>query len=231
MTICVVCGRVCSELMVILLISVWSYCYIDCGFTVNGDLDSLVLIWKGVGLCLVICACENWNIGFHALWMLVSFLLCLRAWKAMLSQHSWDFSRIHPVAANRQSSCLLSVSNMSSTLTFLICTMDSPQSQRNTFPVRSEEEGLSQDKLWSHFERKNNILTWTIIYTHLMAGTKQLVSCILLMLILKSLYFCSFVSSWDLVIVVFLALFSVCIKTNLMTPHYSIKDKKIHFFP
>lgn len=35
------------------------------------------------------------------------FLLCLRAWRAMLSQHSWDFSRVHPGAANRLSSCLL----------------------------------------------------------------------------------------------------------------------------
>lgn len=149
----------------------------------------IALYWFGKvwGCDLLLSVCESWNIGFHALWMLL--FPSSSVWKAMLSQHSWDFSRIHPVAANRQSSCLLSVSNMSSTLTFLISMMDSPLSQRNTFPVRSEEERPCQDKLISHSERKNNFLTLTIIYTHLMAGTKEHVTFILLLLILKSLYF------------------------------------------
>lgn len=76
-------------------------------------------LWLATSPCLALGF-----IGFHArqIWLFPS---CLQAGKAMLSQHSRDFSHIHSVAANRQSRCLLSVSNTSCTLTFLIHVVDS----------------------------------------------------------------------------------------------------------
>lgn len=68
----------------------------------------------------------------------------LSVWKPMLSQHSWHFCCVHPVAANNP--CLLVQSNMFSSVAFLI----DMKMNMNTRVFKSEEERTCHDGFYCY---------------------------------------------------------------------------------
>lgn len=112
----------------------------------------------------------SWFKGFWELHMLVSPRLSLRAQGAMLSQHSWDFSHIHPTSANSQSSlsplcvCLLHT-HFSYPKDELLC------SRRNSLLVRSEEWWPLLLTRWE-WKRKNKFWRLSGICFHSSPGKK-----------------------------------------------------------